>query len=66
MRGLLVASDGGPNFFSISTNKESATVWLQRSIPNTNITPVLLRSAIEGLVETANSTVKLWSSDVLK
>ena len=66
MRGLLTASDGGPNFFSLSTDKDTATVWLQRSMPNSGITPVLLRSAIDALVGTANATVKLWSSDALK
>ena len=66
MRGLLVASDGGPNFFSLSTDKTSATLWLQRSMPNAYITPVLLRSAIDGLVATANATVKLWGADALK
>jgi hypothetical protein len=54
----------GLNFALAKPVTGPATIYLQRSIPNVNVTPMLLRQIIDSLVDSLVATQNLWSPNL--
>ena len=62
MTALLQANDAGPCYFTLGRTAETTSLYVQRGLPSSAVTPVSLRSTLESLQKITYANERYWDT----